>query len=200
MNRNSLQHFGLIVLLAVTAVILAPSSAFAHTGISPAHDLLHGLLHPLTGLDHLLAMFAVGLWATQRGGRAIWVVPLIFLLVMTLGAVLGMSDVSLPLVESGVAISVLLLGLIVAAAVKLPVSVTAAIVGIFALLHGQAHGAEIPATASVLMYAVGFVATTIVLHATGISFGLASQRRYTSRIARYAGAAIAMCGLFICIR
>src|SRR3954469_22986190 len=102
MNRKSLQRFGLVVLTATIAVILSPRSAYAHVGVSPAHDLLHGLQHPFTGLDHLLAMFAVGLWATQRGGRALWSIPLTFVSVMAFGAILGMSGVPIPFVEPGV--------------------------------------------------------------------------------------------------
>jgi urease accessory protein len=201
MNRNSLQRFALVVLLAAIAVILGPSTVYAHSGVGPAHDLLHGLAHPLTGLDHVLAMFAVGLWAAQRGGRAIWFVPLTFVLVMTLGATLGMSGVSIPFVESGIAISVLVLGVFVAAAVRLPLSISAAIVGLFALLHGHAHGAEIPASATGMTYVVGFILATVFLHAAGISVGIIAQRLHSSpRIVRYAGAAIAACGLFLCVR
>jgi urease accessory protein len=200
MNRNTLQRFASVALVAATAVILSPLTAFAHTGVSPAHDLLHGLAHPLTGLDHILAMFAVGLWAAQRGGRAIWFVPLTFVLVMTLGATLGMSHVSIPFVEPAIAISILILGVFVAAAVKLPLSISAAIVGLFAIAHGYAHGTEIPATASGLTYTLGFIAATILLNATGISVGLASQRLHSSQLVRYAGAAIVVCGLFLSIR
>src|SRR5436190_6301444 len=120
MNRNSLQRCSLIALFAVISVILGPRSALAHTGVSPAHDLLHGLEHPLTGLDHILAMFAVGLWAAQRGGRAIWLVPLMFVLVMTLGGALGMSGIAIPFVEQGIVVSVIMLGLFVASAIRLP--------------------------------------------------------------------------------
>lgn len=200
MNRNSLQRRGLVVLLAAIAAVLAPRSALAHTGVNPAHDLLHGLAHPLTGLDHILAMFAVGLWAAQRGGRAIWFVPLTFVLVMTLGAVLGMSGVSMHFVEPGIASSVLVLGVFVATAARLPLSISAVVVGFFALLHGNAHGAETPATASGLTYTLGFVSATIFLHLAGISVGLASHRLHSSQLVRYAGAAIAVCGLLLCIR
>jgi urease accessory protein len=199
MNCKSLQRFGLVVLFAAIAIILSPRSAFAHTGVGPAHDLLHGLAHPLTGLDHVLAILAVGLWAAQRGGRAIWIVPPTFVLAMTLGAILGMSRVSIPSVEPAIAISVLILGLFVAAAVRLPLSISVAISGLFAIAHGYAHGAEIPATASGLRYTLGFIAATIFLHATGISVGLVSQRLHSSQLVRYAGAAIALCGLFLCI-
>jgi urease accessory protein len=199
MNRNSLERFALVVLLAAIAVILGTSTVYAHTGISPAHDLVHGLDHPLTGLDHLLAMFAVGLWAAQRGGRAIWFVPLTFVVIMTLGAALGMSGFSIPFVEPGIAISVLVLGIFVASAVRLPLSVSAVIVGLFALLHGHAHGAEIPASTTGLTYVVGFILATVFLHATGISVGLASQRLHSSQSVRYAGATIALGGLLFYI-
>jgi urease accessory protein len=200
MIRHSLDRFGLIALLASITVILAPSSAFAHTGVGPAHDLLHGLAHPLTGLDHILAMFAVGLWAAQRGCRAIWFVPLTFVCVMSLGGALGMSGTSLPFVEQGIVLSVIILGVLVAAAVRLPLPVSAGIVGLFALVHGYAHGAEIPSSASGLSYALGFAAATTLLHAAGISFGLAMQRGHTTRLVRYAGVAIAVCGLYLGIR
>src|SRR3954466_498007 len=127
MNRNSLERFSLVALLAAVAVILGPSTAWAHVGVSPTHDLLHGLEHPLTGLDHILAMFAVGLWAAQRGGRAIWSIPLTFVLVMPLGGALGMSGVSLPFVEQGIVLSVVILGVLVVGAVRLPLPVSAGI-------------------------------------------------------------------------
>src|SRR6478672_10570641 len=135
MNRNSLERFALVVQLAAIAVILGPSTACAHTSVSPAHDLVHGLAHPLTSLDHVLAMFAVGLWAAQRGGRAIWFVPLTFVVVMTLGAALGTSGLSILFVEPGIAISVLILGVFIASAVRLPLAISAAIVGLFAIAH-----------------------------------------------------------------
>jgi urease accessory protein len=198
MNCNTLQRFALVALLAAIAVFVGANSAFAHTGIGPTHDLLHGLAHPLTGLDHILAMFAIGLWSAQRGGRAIWYFPLTFMVVMTLGAALGMTSIPMPFVEPAIAISVLMLGLLVATATSLPVSMSAAIVGLFALVHGQAHGTEIPATASALPYTGGLIATTIVLYATGISFGLAAQRLYSSQVMRFAGAAIAVCSVVLC--
>jgi urease accessory protein len=117
-----------------------------------------------------------------------------------LGTALGISGVPIPFVEPAIAISVLMMGLFVASAVKLPLSIGAPIIGFFALFHGHAHGAEIPAAASALTYILGFVAATIFLHATGISFGLASQRRHATQLVRYAGAAIAVCGLLLCIR
>jgi urease accessory protein len=200
MNHKSLQRFGLVVLTLTIAVILSPSSAYAHLGGNPAHGLLHGLQHPLTGLDHLLAMFAVGLWAAQRGGRALWIVPLTFVFVMAVGTILGMSGIPIPLVEPGIAVSVLMLGIFVASALSLPLSISAAIVGLFALLHGHAHGAEIAASATGITYFVGFILATVFLHAAGITVGNIMQRQSSSQLLRYAGAAIAACGLFLCIR
>jgi urease accessory protein len=200
MNSKSLQRVGLVVLTATMAVILGPRSAYAHIGVSPAHDLLHGLQHPLTGVDHLLAMFSVGLWAAQRGGRSLWFVPLTFISVMAVGTFLGVSGVAIPWVEPVVEVSVLFLGLFVAAALKLPVSVTAAVVGIFALFHGHTHGAEIPASTSALTYAMGLILATAFLHATGICLFLLMQRLHFSRFVQYAGAAIAVCGVLFCIR
>jgi urease accessory protein len=119
---------------------------------------------------------------------------------MTVGGALGMSGVSLPFVEPGIVLSVIILGVFVAAAVRLPLPISASIVGLFALVHGYAHGTEIPASASGFSYAVGFAAATALLHAAGIGFGLAMQRNHASQLVRYAGVAIAVCGLYLGIR
>lgn len=200
MARTSLYRFSTVATLALVAVILSPRFAFAHVGVGPAHDLLHGLEHPLTGLDHILAMFAVGLWAAQRGGRALWLVPLTFVGIMTIGGALGMAHVSIPFAEQGIVLSVILLGVFVAAAVRLPLAVSAAIVGVFALAHGYAHGLEIPSSASGISYALGFAAATALLHATGISFGLAMRQMNSAQLVRLTGVAIAVCGLYLGIR
>jgi urease accessory protein len=197
MNRKSLQRLGLVALLAAITAVIGPRTAFAHTGVGPAHDLLHGLAHPLTGLDHILAMFAVGLWAAGRGGRAIWLVPLTFIAVMTLAGALGMSGIFIPFVEPAIVLSIIILGFFVAAAVRLPLPVSVFIVALFALAHGYAHGAAIAASASGFSFSLGFAATTALLHAAGISAGLALQRLNSSQIARLAGAAIAVGGLYL---
>ena len=184
--------------LFLAAALLAPSVAQAHLGAGPTHGLTHGFAHPLTGLDHMAAMVAVGLWAAQRGGRALWLVPLTFVSVMAVGGVLGVTGVPLPLVEPGILASVLVLGVLVAAAVRLPLVASAALVGVFALLHGHAHGTEMPATAAGLAYGAGFVAATALLHAVGIGFGLLASRLAGARLVRYAGAATVAVGLFLC--
>jgi urease accessory protein len=199
MDTTSSRRFGFMGLLAVGAAAWGPRVALAHTGVGAAHDLLHGLQHPLTGLDHICAMIAVGLWAAQLGGRAIWLVPLSFVTVMTLGGALAMAGVALPFVEPGIVLSVLVLGVLVAAAVRLPAAASAAIVGAFALFHGHAHGTEIPASASGLAYAVGFIAATVGLHLSGIAFGALVQRRYSTAVVQCAGAAIAACGVYLVV-
>lgn len=194
MDTKAALNTALAASLAAFGVAIAPATAYAHIGIDPIHDMLHGLQHPLTGLDHLCAMIAVGIWAAQRGGRALWIVPLTFVSVMALGGALGMSGISLPFVEQGIVLSVIVLGVLIAAAVRLPLALSMTIVGLFALVHGHAHGADIPATASGLAYALGFIAATVALHTAGITFGLATQRSTSSQLTRLAGAAIALCG------
>jgi urease accessory protein len=197
MNGMSMRRLGWIVMLAATAVIGGPGTAHAHVGAGPVHDLLHGLGHPLNGIDHICAMIAVGIFSAQCGGRAIWLVPLSFVLVMAVGGALGMAGVSLPFVEPGILLSVVVLGVFIAAAVPLPLVASVAIVGLFALAHGHAHGAEIPAFVSGASYAVGFVLATAFLHLTGIGFGLLTQRARLSQLVRLSGVAIAACGVYI---
>lgn len=142
-------------------------------------------------------MIAVGLWAAQMGGRAIWAVPLTFVSVMVLGGVLGMNNIAVPFVEQGIVLSVLVLGVLITAAVRLPLAASAAIVGLFAIFHGSAHGAEMPSTASGIEYALGFVLATTLLHSVGIAVGVGIQKVSTPMIVRFAGAAVVVCGLTI---
>ena len=178
-------------------LLLLPSLAQAHPGHGAASGLASGLAHPLSGLDHLCAMIAVGLWAAQRGGRALWAVPLAFVAVMSLGAIAGLGGQPLPFMEQGIAASVLVLGILIAAALRLPLTASLAVVGVFALFHGYAHGAEMPATASGFAYGAGFVAATAGLHLLGIGLGLLAKKLATEKAVRYAGGAIAACGLYL---
>jgi urease accessory protein len=189
-SASQLKSASLVALFA-----LAPVLAQAHPGHGPASGFMSGLNHPLHGLDHILAMVAVGLWAAQLGGRSLWAVPATFVSVMILGGALGMMGVPLPMVETGILLSVLALGLLIAAAARLPLAASMVIVGLFALFHGHAHGTEIPLAASGLSYGFGFVAATTLLHTAGIGLGLAAQKLASARAIRYAGAAIALCGL-----
>jgi urease accessory protein len=181
------------------AIFALPTLAQAHPGpLGHSHGLVNGFAHPLTGMDHMLAMIAVGIWAAQRGERALWSVPLTFVSIMTLGAIIGMAGIGrVPFIEQGIAASVLVLGIFIATAARLPLSASISIVGLFALFHGFAHGAEMPATASGLTYAMGFILATVALHLSGIGAGMAAQKFSSQKMVRYAGFAIAACGAIL---
>lgn len=183
--------------LPVAALALLPSLAYAHVGVGETSGFMHGLTHPASGLDHFCVMLAVGLWAAQMGGRSIWAVPLTFVSVMALGGALPLLGISLPFVEQGILLSVLLLGVLIAAAIRLPLWLSGGMVGLFALWHGYAHGAEMPAASSGIGYALGFLLATALLHAIGIAFGLGMQRRAREYVIRAAGAGIALCGVYL---
>ncbi|MBV9076786.1 MAG: HupE/UreJ family protein [Methylobacteriaceae bacterium] len=177
---------------------LAPTLAFAHVGVGETGGFAHGLAHPLGGLDHVLAMVAVGLIAAQLGGRAVWLVPASFIAMMVAGGALGMAGVGLPFVEVAIGLSVVVLGLVLALGLNLPVAAAMALVGFFAIFHGHAHGAEMPETASGLAYGSGFVLATALLHVAGIALGLAIGRAGAGDrlpIARFAGVAMSVAGL-----
>lgn len=142
-------------------------------------------------------MLAVGLWAAQTGGRSIWAVPLTFVSVMALGGALPLLGIGLPFVEQGILLSVLLLGVLIAASIRLPLWLGSGMVGLFALWHGHAHGAEMPALASGIVYALGFMLATALLHIIGIASGLSMQRRAREHVLRTAGAGIALCGMYL---
>lgn len=186
-------------LIPVLGLLLAPVAAHAHTGAGSTHGFLPGVEHPLFGLDHLLAMVAIGLWAAQIGGRALWAVPATFVGVMALGGALGMAGVAVPFIEPGILTSVLLLGLLIAFAVRLPLGAALPLVAAFAVFHGAAHGAEMPAGASGLAYASGFLLATAALHAAGIGLGIGIQRVTAAPLIRGAGAAIALAGLYLAV-
>jgi urease accessory protein len=185
-------------LLFFVAVFL-PVAASAHPGLpGHTHGFANGFAHPLSGLDHLLAMTAVGLWAAQRGGRALWMVPLAFVSIMAFGGMLGMAGFGqIPLIEQAIAASVLVLGIFLAVAARLPMWASILVIGLFAVFHGYAHGAEMPATASGLLYGLGFVLATVTLHLLGIGVGLAAQRTNSMKMVRCAGVAIAACGIYL---
>lgn len=182
----------------VAALLLVPTLAQAHPGHG-ATGFVQGFSHPLSGLDHLLAMLAVGLWSAQMGGRARWAVPATFVGVMALGGALGMAGLHLPMVQSGIAASVLVLGLLIAASARLSLAVAMPLVGLFALFHGHAHGTEMPASVSGFEFAAGFVLATAALHAAGIALGMGMQRMASAPLVRFAGAAIAVAGVAIAL-
>lgn len=180
--------------LAAILLVAAAMPAYAHVGIGTTSSFTAGFTHPLSGLDHMTVMIAVGLWAALKGGKAIWAWPAAFVGVMLAGAVLGMAHVPVPFVEPGILASVVALGLLVALAVDLPVSSGVAIIGLFALFHGHAHGTEVPENTGGLEYMAGFAVATALLHAVGIAAALGLGMRFRG-LARVAGAACAAIGL-----
>ncbi|RXF74289.1 HupE/UreJ family protein [Hansschlegelia zhihuaiae] len=184
------------------AFALLPGAAFAHVGHGDAVGFTAGFGHPIGGLDHVLAMVMVGLFAWRLGGRAVWLVPATFVLVMALGGALGVAGVEGPFVETGIALSIVALGAAVAFGVKAPVAVATALVGVFAVFHGHAHGAEMPETADGAAYAAGFLLATAALHAVGVGVGFLIGRVSEARgpmIARLAGAAASLAGVAILV-
>jgi urease accessory protein len=177
------------LLLTLSLLVLLPKLASAHILLGTSHGLTDGFLHPLTGWDHLLAMFAVGLWAAQHRGRAMWLIPASFVGVMLLGGILGLAGVSVPGAQAAIALSVLALGGLVATMTRFRPSLSMMVVGLFALFHGYAHGHEMPAAASALPFSIGFVLSTALLHGMGIAAGLGLRQQ--PRVLRWAGAAIA---------
>ncbi|MGA9665162.1 MAG: HupE/UreJ family protein [Gallionella sp.] len=193
--RNTSTRFLLTLLLLTVS-----GTAFAH----PGHDVsgfAAGLMHPFSGMDHLLAMVAVGLWAAQcdrKGGgiRKVWLLPATFMTMLTIGAAIATQWQSLPLVEAGIATSVLSLGLLIMLSLQLPVALGVSLTALFGLFHGYAHGLELPQSAAPAEYALGFLAATATLHFSGVAAGLAMRERYAV-LSRLLGSAIAISGVYL---
>jgi urease accessory protein len=185
----------IVYLLLLTLLLIAPASAHEiHSG----GGFMAGFNHPVLGFDHLLAMLSVGMLSTQLGGRAILTVPLAFVVFMLVGGVLGLYAIAVPFVEMGIALSVLLLGLAIACDRQLPLLFAMAFVGVFAIFHGHAHGAEMPELASPVLYALGFLCGTAVIHLGGVMLGLGMQRVSGQRkLMRASGVAIAAMGGYL---
>jgi urease accessory protein len=183
-----------LLCLWLLTILLLPSTASAHQEKGTVWGFTSGFIHPLTGLDHIAAMVAVGLWGAFLGAPAMWVLPVVFPLVMAFGGALGVLGVPLPGVETGIALSSVMLGIVVAFAVRPPLWVAALIVGTFAIFHGHAHGAEMPKAANAATYACGFVIATGLLHLCGIAFGLLVRWSWGKRLVRAGGVAIALVG------
>ena len=176
--------------------VLGPSLAWAHAEQGRAEGLLAGLQHPVSGLDHVLAMVSVGLWGAQLGVPAVWLLPVTFPMVMAFGGMLGLMGVHMPGVEVGIALSGILLGLAVLAEWRPPLWAAAVLVGFFAIFHGHAHGSELPAGASGLLYSIGFVVATGTLHAIGIGIGVMYRWGWGQVTLRVAGGLVAGAGVF----
>lgn len=176
------------------AALCWPVMVLAHTEGGRAEGFIAGFHHPISGLDHILAMVSVGLWGAQLGAPAIWLLPVTFPVVMAFGGMLGLIGVPLPGVEIGIAISGIILGMAVLSEWRPPLWVAAVIVGIFAIFHGHAHGTELPAGASGMLYSIGFVMATGLLHGCGISIGLIHRWTWGRWALRVAGFVVAVAG------
>lgn len=176
-------------------LLLSPTLALAHVEQGQAVGFVIGFGHPWSGLDHVLAMIAVGLWGAQLGKPAIWALPVTFPMVMALGAMMGLLAIPLPGVEIGIALSAILLGAMVLGEVRPKLPIAAAMVGFFAVFHGHAHGTELPEGQSGMLYSMGFVIATGCLHAVGIAIGAVHRWPAGKLSIRGAGAAIAVMGL-----
>ena len=183
-------------LVAVVLLLLCAQPALAHPQKGEAVGFLTGFRHPISGLDHVLAMVAVGLWGAQLGAPAIWLLPVAFPLVMAFGGMLGLMGVPIPGIEYGIALSAILLGAAVMFEYRPPLGLAAALVGFFAIFHGHAHGTELPPGQSALLYSIGFVMATGFLHALGIGIGSVHRWVWGQKALRVAGGLVAMGGAF----
>lgn len=188
----------LIAFAAASA--LAPAPTWAHADSSSGSGFMAGFLHPISGLDHVVAMVAVGLWGAVLGPPALWLLPVAFPIVMALGGCLGLLGVVMPGVEIGIAVSGMLLGLMVLLEIRAPLMVASAIVSAFALFHGYAHGAELPARGNPLTYSLAFVTATGLLHLLGILVGETRRWPGGRRFVQAAGAGVALVGLGFLLR
>jgi len=185
------------VLVIGAVVFFAPASASAHLeGGGAFGGFRSGFTHPIIGLDHLLAMVAVGVWGAQMGGRNVWTLPVTFPLIMAAGGILGMSGFALPHVELGIALSVFFLGLAIGFAWRAPEWAALLLIAVFAVFHGYAHGVELPWAVDPASYSIGFVIATGVIHVAGIGIGLLLGRPWKGQLSQSLGGAIAATGLY----
>jgi len=173
-----------------------PNVAHAHVDGGEAAGFVTGLQHPWSGLDHILAMIAVGLWGAQLGGRALWMLPIAFPMMMAMGAMMGLVGIPVPGVEIGIALSAIGLGAMVLAEVRAKLGIAIFMVGVFAVFHGHAHGTELPEGQSGLLYSMGFVIATGCLHGLGIALGLFHKMPAGKWAVRLAGTFISAMGIF----
>jgi len=185
-------------LIGIPALMIT-GAAEAHTGHGAVSGLAAGFGHPFGGLDHILTMIAVGILGVQIGGRAAWALPATFVAMMVAGGALGASGVAVPLVEPGIVGSVIVLGAVLAAGWRVPASAALPVIGMFAVFHGHAHGAELPVGSSALTYGASFVLATCLLHLAGAGLGIAAgtARRFAAQGVRAIGAGIAFAGMML---
>jgi len=196
MRGNWPLRLGVLVAVFAAEIVVAAPPIYAHVVGDAGGGFKSGFVHPVLGPDHLLAMLAVGIWGAQMGGRAVWTLPVTFPMIMAIGGLIGMSGIAISHVELGIGISVLTLGLAIAAAWKAPEYLSLGLIAFFALCHGYAHGVELPNAADPASYAIGFVVATGLIHITGISLGLLLGRPFKGMLSRALGFAIAVAGAY----
>ncbi len=196
MNTYKKPYIKSLPFLLLILALIWPDNAFAHQETGTAIGFSSGFLHPVSGFDHVIAMIAVGLWGGQLGKPAIWLLPVTFPVVMAFGGMLGVRGVPLPGVETGIALSDIILGAVIAFNAKPKLWIAAVIVGVFAVFHGYAHGAELPNAANPLAYAAGFVISTGMLHITGILIGLILILPWGMKVVRVIGTLISLTGFY----
>ena len=184
-----------IAAATLPALVVSSAPVHAHVQTGEASGFLTGVGHPVSGLDHVVAMIAVGLWGAQLGAPALWLLPVTFPMMMALGGVAGLLGVPLPGIEVGIAASAVLLGLVVMFALRPPLAVAVALVAVFAVFHGHAHGTEPPPGQSALLYSMGFVVATGCLHGVGIAIGVIQRWRWGQTLLRAVGAVVALAGI-----
>ena len=194
--RTARMHAFALGLATFASTMLSAQPALAHPQKGAGAGFVTGFLHPISGPDHVLAMVAVGLWGAQLGAPAIWLLPVAFPMVMACGGMLGLVGVPVPGVEYGIAASAILLGAAVMFEIRPPLGLAAAVVGLFAICHGHAHGTELPPNQSALLFSMGFVIATGCLHGVGIGIGTVHKWTWGQKLVRAAGAVISAGGLF----
>lgn len=194
------ENISLFQLIMSMVIIFYPATALAHVGSGEAGGFLTGLQHPVSGLDHVIAMLAVGLWGAQLGAPAIWILPVVFPMMMAMGGTLGLMGIPLPGVEVGIAVSAVVLGFMVLTEARLKIQLAMVIVAFFAVFHGHAHGTELPAGQSGLLYSIGFVAATGLLHGAGIAIGLIHRWQAGRLALRGAGSLVCAAGIYFLVR
>ena len=198
MNKHSVCWWetSFIPVAAMAVLLLGPGPAWAHVESGQAGGLLSGLLHPVSGLDHVLAMVAVGLWGAQLGSPTMWLLPVAFPMMMAFGGMLGLMGVPVPGIEVGIAVSGVVLGALILGEIRMPLAGALFVVAFFAVFHGHAHGTELSPGQNAMLYSLGFVIATGTLHAVGIGIGLMHRWRVGRVALRGAGSLVLAGGLF----
>ena len=196
MSTGNARNVSRLAISVLVLCALLPGLALGHveSGVAGDGGFISGLVHPVTGLDHVVAMVAVGLWGAILGAPAIWVLPIAFPLIMTVGAVLGILGVPVPAIDLGIAASAIVLGGLVAANARPPLAIAFLLIAFFAIYHGHPHGTALPDFGVPLLYAAGFVVATGLLHLAGIAFGLLYRWSAGQTAVRILGAGIAAMG------